>query len=168
MKAKKLFVTLLLVLVSGTAFSDVEIGDMPYERLGVGGDGEEININEHHGKVLIITFWATWCGPCMKEIPLLSGIQKRVGSEQLQVFAVSYRESKKMFNAVSETLSDNPIIFSYDKRGYVARRYGVKAIPHMVIVGKDGKVSAKHIGYSEQQIPKLVEEINALLLSNRG
>jgi hypothetical protein len=49
-----------------------------------------------------------------------------------------------------------------DESGYFGREYGVKGIPHMVIIGRDGRIAALHVGYGEGEIPVLVNEINSL------
>ncbi|WP_144391522.1 TlpA family protein disulfide reductase [Pleionea sediminis] len=159
-----LFTSLFLSMESVSA--DITVGQAPYDNIGRGGDGKKIKVTDYTGKVVIITFWATWCSPCMKELPILSAIQKQVGTENLQVIAISYQEGIKLFKKVSKTLSDNPMIFSFDRNGYIAKMYGVKAIPHMVIVGRDGNVFSEHIGYNEKNLPSLVNEINSLLQAN--
>ncbi|WP_028886820.1 TlpA family protein disulfide reductase [Teredinibacter turnerae] len=159
----RVIVILLALFSSFFASAEIGVGDEPYKLIGKNGSGEKINLDNYKGKVVVITFWATWCGPCMKEIPVLSTIQKEVSTEHLQVIAISYKESRKTFRDVVEALGHNPIIFSFDGRSRVAGKYGVKAIPHMYIIGRDGTVKFKHIGYSEKQIPKLIEEINTLL-----
>ena len=159
----RIILMLIALFASCQVYSGIEVGDKPFKLIGKDGDGEKIDLDNYKGKVVILTFWATWCGPCMKEIPVLGGIQKRVSTDHLQVIAISYHESRKIFRTVVKTITDNPMIFSFDKKSRVARAYGVKSIPHMVIIGRDGIVRAKHIGYSEKQIPKMVEEINALL-----
>lgn len=71
-------------------------GEKPYDRVGRDDEGKVVRVSDFKGRVVIVTFWATWCGPCMKELPVLSGIQKRAGTEQLQVIAVNYKESKRI------------------------------------------------------------------------
>jgi len=153
----------LLSLNPILGFAGVDVGDKPYNRLGKDLRGQTLSAADYEGKVLIITFWATWCGPCMKELPILSTIQKQVGNDKLQVIGINYLEGKKRFKHIATALADNPIIISYDHKGTIAKRYGVDGIPHMVIVGKDGTVVAKHVGYSEKQLPGLVDEINAAI-----
>ncbi|SMF17047.1 Thiol-disulfide isomerase or thioredoxin [Alteromonadaceae bacterium Bs31] len=161
-----MFRNILIVIIlfsSCHVYSGVEVGEEPFKLIGKDGAGESIDLDSYKGKVVILTFWATWCSPCMKEIPVLGGIQKRVSTDHLQVIAISYHESRKIYKKVVKAITDNPMIFSFDKKSRVAKKYGVKSIPHMVIIGRDGLVKAKHIGYSEKQIPKMIEEINTLL-----
>lgn len=155
-----------LIFSYNPASSEAIIGEEPFAELGKNLNGEKVMVTDYKGKVVIITFWATWCGPCMKELPILSSIQKRVGTKNIQVIAISFYESIKTFRKVSSALSDNPIIFSFDKNGRAVRKYGVKAIPHMIIVDRNGKVYAQHIGYNEDKLPELIEEINAVLSQN--
>lgn len=155
-----------LIFSYNSALSEPVIGEEPFAELGRNINGEKVMVTDYKGKVVIITFWATWCGPCMKELPVLSGIQKRVGTENLQVIAINYYEGIKTFKKVSAALSDNPIIFAFDKNRRAIRKYGVKAIPHMVIVDRDGKVYAQHIGYNESKLPELFEQINTVLSQN--
>lgn len=139
------------------------VGEKPHALLGRDRNAEIIELGAYQGKVIIITFWATWCGPCMKEMPVLSGVQKQVGSDRLQVIAITYKESKKQYKKIAKALKDYPLVVAYDYKGRVAKKYEVKAIPHMVIVGKDGTVRAVHVGYSEASLPSFVEEINLAL-----
>lgn len=157
------------ILIFGAIFfcmpvlSKSSMGEAPYDKLGKNADGEQLKVSDYRGKVLIVTFWATWCGPCMKEIPISSGIQKKVGTERLQVVAVNYHESKRMFENIAGALKGNPITFSFGYKSKIAKKYGVKAIPHMVIVDKNGKVVSEYIGCSEKSLPSLVGEINSVL-----
>lgn len=162
-KRKHIILLVLVLVFSANTLAGVQIGDIPYESLGKTVDSKEVLVKNFKGKVVVITFWATWCPPCMKEIPVLSGIQKKVGTDELQVIAVNFKEKKKMFRSIADALQDNPMIITYDRNSKVAKKYGVKAIPHMFIVGRDGKVAATHVGYSADSLPGLVEEINALL-----
>lgn len=163
--SEKIILVVFLILFTLSADAKTKVGEEPYDKLGRTAEGEKIRVSDYRGKVVIISFWATWCKPCMKELSILSSIQKEVGVEQLQVIAVSYQESKEVFNRVSSALADNPIIFSHDRRGFYGQRYGVKSIPHMVIVGRDGKVLAVHLGYNEKKLPGLIEEINQAIRS---
>lgn len=165
---KKLHVLLILLFLSPNVFSQTDSGTIPHDELGVNLSSENISVSNFKGKVVVISFWATWCEPCMKEIPILSSIQKKVGTDELQVVAINYKEKKNVFRSVSEALKDNPMIVTYDRNSKVARKYDVKAIPHMVLVDRDGEIAFTHVGYSAESLPDLIEEINTLLLRSRS
>ena len=141
----------------------LEIGSIPEDQLGKDTSGNQIRISDYRGKVVILSFWASWCGPCKKELPVLAGVVKRVGPDQLQVIAVNFQDELKPFKYVVDVLKDYPITILRDQNSRTSKKYKVVAIPRMIIIGRDGKVAADHTGYGESMIPELVEQLNALL-----
>ena len=139
------------------------VGSIPENELGKDVKGNKVRISDYHGKVVIVSFWASWCGPCKKELPVLAGVVKRVGPDHLQVIAINYRDEYEPFKYVVNVLKDYPITILRDANSKTAKKYGVLGIPRMIIVGRDGKVAADHTGYGEGTIPELVEQLNALL-----
>lgn len=162
-KVKIALVFIMLVMCSFAAHAKVKIGDVPYDELGKTIQGNLVKISDYKGKVVIVSFWATWCNPCMKELPVLGGIQKAAGQDKIQVISVNYKENKKIFKSIAEALVDNPLMITHDKSGFISRKYGVGPIPHMVIIDKNGIVKNIHIGYSEKKLPELIDEINKLI-----
>ena len=139
------------------------IGSVPHDQLGRDIAGNNVQISDHLGKVVIISFWASWCEPCKKELPVLAGVAKRVGPEHMKIIAINFQDDANRFKFVVDVLKDYPITMLRDANGKAARRFSVKAIPRMVIVGRDGKVAADHTGYGEGSLPGFVEELNRLL-----
>ena len=164
---------LALTLTAATAFGDepaakperpsLAVGTIPEDELGKDLKGNKIRISDYHGKVVIVSFWASWCGPCKKELPVLAGVVTRVGPDQLQVLAINYRDENEPFKYVVKVLKDYPITFLRDANSKTAKKFDVQGIPRMIIIGRDGKVAADHTGYGESMIPELVEQLNALL-----
>jgi len=165
-----LIATLLLgclVLASSVAAKEpLKVGDLPPDSLGRTISGERVKLGDYRGKVVIVTFWATWCSPCRKELPILAGIQKQVTRDQLVVFAVNWKENRDQFREIVRRLKDVGLNLVSDSDGYFGGQFGVKGIPHLVIVGRDGRIAAIHVGYGESEIPVLVEEINKLLAAH--
>ena len=139
------------------------VGSIPEDELGKDLKGNKIRISDYHGKVVIVSFWASWCGPCKKELPVLAGVVKRVGTDQLQVIAINYRDEYEPFKFVVSVFKDYPITILRDANSKAARKFEVQGIPRMIIIGRDGKVAADHTGYGESMIPELVDQLNALL-----
>jgi thiol-disulfide isomerase/thioredoxin len=141
---------------------NVRVGDVPPDFLGKTSDGEKVLVSELRGKLVVISFFATWCGPCRKEMPMLAGIQKVAGKDKLVVVAIDFQESRDVVRQVRRTFKEYGITFTHDYNGMIADTYGMKSLPHMVIVGADGKVAAKHVGYGEGSLEKVVNDINRI------
>lgn len=139
------------------------VGSVPEDELGRDVKGNQVRISDYHGKVVIVSFWASWCGPCMKEMPVLAGVVKRVGPDQLQLIAINHRDEVERFRYVVKVLKDLPITILRDQNGKTAKKYEVQGIPRLIIIGRDGKVAADHTGYGEDMIPELVTQLNTLL-----
>ena len=151
------------LLQASTAPPIPGVGDIPPPRLGVTRDGDDVETNQFAGKVLVVTFWASWCGPCRKELPLLEGIQ-RVAKDQVKVVAVNIEE-RDQYRRVARALESLTISITHDYNKAAAEAYGVKGIPHMLIIGRDGRIQKIHRGYSEEGVDRIIAEINAALAS---
>jgi thiol-disulfide isomerase/thioredoxin len=150
-----------LVLSSADAVAKKEprlhVGDVPPPKLTW-----QVNLADYKDKVVIVTFWASWCPPCRKEMSVLAKIQKAATRDKVVIFAVNWKESDDQFRAIRRALKDVDLTLLSDSTGWVGDKYDVDAIPHMDIIGRDGKIAAIHVGYGEDEIPVLVNEINAL------
>ncbi len=159
-----LSIVLLLTLASPAAA--VDVGGIPPDYLGKSEGGSEIHVSDSLGRITIVSFWATWCAPCLKELPMLNAIQRKGGAERIRVIAVNLKESKRQYRKALRVFDGYEIEFVHDRRGAVADRYGVEGIPNMLIIDVDGRVAYRHIGYSEAALEGIVSEINTLLIKN--
>lgn len=130
--------------------------------------GRKVDLTALQGRIVIITFWATWCGPCMNELPILATIQKKVGPDRLQVVAVNWKEysakpARVKYRALFDALEAAGVQLAFDGTNRVSTSYGIDAVPHMFILGKDGRVVHNHEGYSQENLPAIVNELNVLL-----
>jgi thiol-disulfide isomerase/thioredoxin len=125
--------------------------------------GEDVTLNSQHGKVVILTFWASWCPPCKRELPILENAQRAVGKDKLVVFAVSHRDKPEALAAIKKVASNWQINVMTDSYDRVARLYAVSTIPHLFMIGRGGKVVANHVGYGDRTLDELVADINRAL-----
>ncbi len=137
-------------------------GDSPPAKLGVDRNGDPAETAKFGGKVLVVTFWATWCGPCMKELPMLDGIQRVAGKDKLQVVAVNIEDGER-FRKIARALSSLNVTITNDYLKEASEAFGVKGIPHCAIIGRDGKIINVHRGYSEDALDSIIAEINEAL-----
>jgi cytochrome c biogenesis protein CcmG/thiol:disulfide interchange protein DsbE len=104
-------------------------------------DGRHLSVGDLAGKkVLILNFWATWCGPCRKEMPELDRYAKSMASADVVLIGIDVEESSA---TVAAFLKENPVSFpiGIDAKGEIARAYGVTSYPTTVVVGVDGRVA---------------------------
>jgi thiol-disulfide isomerase/thioredoxin len=154
--------SLLLALCPVRAWTEPAIGDMPPDvELGVTSAGKSVKPGDYLGRVVVVTFWASWCGPCRKELPILESVQEQ-GKGQIQVIAVNI-EDPSVFRKAARILKDQQMQLANDRNGVAQRAYHVKGIPHMMLIGRDGRILDVHEGYAEAAIPGIVDEINQAL-----
>ncbi len=137
-------------------------GDMAPDYLGKTLDDKEVAVSHYRGKVVVVSFWATWCPYCLKELPILEGIQQTAGADKLQVIAIN-TEDHKVFRKVSRALSKLTLGMSYDPGKKSATMYGVRGIPHLLIIGRDGRIRNVYRGYDESSLDGIVESLNAAI-----
>lgn len=154
-----------LFAVQSLAAANVEIkvGDPAPDFLGRDIDGKEIRLTSYKDKIIVVSFFASWCEPCRKELPMLENLQRAGADQGLQVIAVNWKEDKQVFRQLVKLNPDYQLKFVADPRGGTANKYGVKAIPHMFLIGRDGKVSFVNLGYGESVIDRLIPEVNKAL-----
>jgi peroxiredoxin len=127
-------------------------------------DGVNIKLSELRGQVVMVNFWASWCGPCRQEMPLLQQLFDRYQSLGFSLLGVNVDEDRA---AADKMLSDVPVSFPilYDDRSKVSKQYQVKAMPTTIMVDRDGRIRYLHKGYKpgyeedyQQQIRELLRE----------
>ncbi|WP_431264569.1 TlpA family protein disulfide reductase [Roseateles chitinivorans] len=162
--ARRLAGTLLAVcaMVAGAVHAEgLTQGDLAPERLGRTLGGDELSLATHRGQIVVVTFWATWCPYCLKELPQLESLQN-VAKGRLRVIAVN-TEDRKVFRRVAGIMKDFKLLLVSDADKSAQKAYGVNALPHLFIIDRDGRIAAMHRGYGEDSLERILEEINAQL-----
>ncbi|MBF0265457.1 MAG: TlpA family protein disulfide reductase [Gammaproteobacteria bacterium] len=107
--------------------------------------GKTYDLNEYKGKWLVLNYWATWCPPCLKEIPMLSDYDE--SHDNVEVFGLHYERSisqEKLNNFIDSYLISYPIIPM--TRELIEKLGDARALPMTVFVSPDGKIFKKHVG----------------------
>jgi peroxiredoxin len=123
--------------------------------------GGNIKLSELAGNVVLINFWASWCGPCREEMPLLNKLHNKYEPLGFTVLGVNVEEqSDPAISFINETPVDFPIIF--DNKNKVSQLYKVVAMPTTVVVDRDGNVRFLHQGFKagdEASYRKMVKRL---------
>ena len=124
--------------------------------------GENLRLSEYRGEVVMINFWATWCGPCRQEMPLLDDLYSRYRRVGFSLLGVNIDDdARRAMQMVDELGVNFPVLF--DERKEVSRLYEVQAMPVTVLVDRAGTVRHVHHGYQPGYEEKYLTEIRALL-----
>ena len=124
--------------------------------------GENLRLSEYRGDVVMINFWATWCGPCRQEMPLLDELYSRYERVGFTLLGVNIDDdSNRAMDMIRELGVSFPVLFDADKS--VSQLYEVGAMPVTVILDKEGNVRHIHHGYKPGYEEKYLDEVRSLL-----
>jgi peroxiredoxin len=129
--------------------------------LGSSG-GHEVSLAQYKGQVVMLNFWASWCGPCRQEMPLLESIYKKYNKLGFTMIGVNVEPDS---NAANEWLKATPVSFPilYDKESKVSKAYDVATMPSTVIIDRAGKVRVLHRGYKPGDENEYLDSIRTLV-----
>ncbi|MFQ5983451.1 MAG: TlpA family protein disulfide reductase [Woeseiaceae bacterium] len=124
--------------------------------------GENLRLSEYRGDVVLINFWATWCGPCRQEMPLLDELYGRYQRVGFSLLGVNIDDDARRAMAMVDELGVSfPVLF--DDKKQVSKLYEVEAMPVTVLLDREGTVRHVHHGYKPGYEQKYLNEIRALL-----
>jgi peroxiredoxin len=154
---------LAALLVGMSAVADIDKSPAPDFTLKSSG-GENLRLSEFRGEVVMINFWASWCGPCRQEMPLLDELYSQYKPMGFTILGVNVEEDSAQ---AKQMLKDSPVNFPvlFDNQSQVSKLYNVVAMPSTVLVDRDGNVRYLHQGYKpgfedayQQQVRALIRE----------
>lgn len=114
------------------------------------------------GKVVLVDFWASWCGPCLRSFPWMNELQQRHAGEGLVIVAVNLDQERALADAFLQKLPPKFRI-EYDAAGGIARQFDVQAMPTSFLVDRRGRVRMRHAGFRDAQRAEREHQILQLL-----
>lgn len=126
--------------------------------------GKPVRLRELRGKVVLVDFWASWCGPCKEELPLLDKLQRKYAQRGLAVIGVNVDDGEAI---AKEFLQNRKLNLSFpvvnDRKHDVAARYAPGTMPSSFVVDREGRVRHVHSGFRSGDAAKLESVIQGLL-----
>lgn len=137
----------------GTPAPDFTLGSL---------EGSNLRLSEYQGRVVMINFWATWCGPCRQEMPLLDELYTQYQPLGFTILGVNVEEDP---SKAKQLLKESPVNFPilYDDKSEVSKLYKVVAMPSTVLVDRDGNVRYLHQGYKPGYEESYQHQVRALI-----
>jgi peroxiredoxin len=163
MKTKNILLGLACSILAATALAASGLtGQAAPDFALKSSSGENLRLSEYRGDVVMVNFWATWCGPCRQEMPLLDEMYSKYERVGFSLLGVNIDEnSSKAMNMVSELGVSFPVLF--DTRKEVSKLYEVDAMPVTVIIDREGTVRYVHHGYKPGYEQMYLDQIKSLL-----
>jgi peroxiredoxin len=124
--------------------------------------GTNLSLSQYKGQVVMINFWATWCGPCRQEMPLLDAMYKKYKGMGFTLIGVNVEPDSK---AAEKFLQGMPVTFpvAFDAESRVSKLYNVQGMPSTVIVDRKGNARVLHKGYRPGDENKYLDEVRKLI-----
>ena len=123
--------------------------------------GQLHSLNDFRGKVVLVNFWATWCPPCIEEMPSMDSLQKTLDQEKFSIIAISVDDSWDPVDTFIKLSNLDLNIYS-DFEGKVAKLYGTHKVPETYILNKEGIVVRKILGEIDWTSPKVLSYLKEL------
>jgi len=136
--------------------SDFELQDM---------DEEVKKLTDYRGKVVLLNFWATWCPPCIREMPSMERLHQKVGADDFKVIAINQMEEVDDVFAFTGQLEIDPTFeILFDTTSKVSRDYAVRGLPTTYLIDKQGNIRYRAVGgreFDHEEVIKIVKQLIA-------
>lgn len=125
-------------------------------------DSGNIRLSEQRGNIVLVNFWASWCGPCREELPEMETLYQNYRDLGFEILAVNVDDHPDKANVLLDDIEVSfPVL--YDTQGEVSELYGVNAMPTTVIIDRNGKQRLLHMGYRKGDEVKYEKAIKLLI-----
>lgn len=164
---KKILSTFVFILAAVFSFSApvgaAEMSGLAPDFTLKSNSGKNVKLSELRGEVVMINFWASWCGPCRQEMPLLDSLYKQYKDYGFTLLGVNVDEQQA---AADKLLKQIPVSFPvlYDASSSVVELYDVDAMPSTILVDRDGNMRYLHRGYKPGYEEHYDAQVKALVL----
>ncbi len=163
MKIVSLSMAVILLGLSGPSWSK-DISGKARDFTLKSNQGENIRLSDLRGQVVMLNFWASWCGPCRQEMPILDKMYQRYASVGFNLLGINVESDPKK---ADKFLKERPVTFPilYDTTKKVSEQYKVAAMPTTVLIDCDGNIAHVHKAYKAGDEKKYIKLVKGLIRS---
>jgi cytochrome c biogenesis protein CcmG, thiol:disulfide interchange protein DsbE len=167
-------VLVAVIWVNRDRFTPLDVGSRAPDYQVYTLEGDSVHLASFEGDVVLLNIWATWCAPCVREMPALQRLHEDLGPQGLRIVAVSVDAPPAFLNALGRTRTEVGefvdrfgITFTvlHDPSGNIQARYQVNGLPATFIIDRDGRIRRKVLGAAEWDQPAFADQIRAVLES---
>jgi cytochrome c biogenesis protein CcmG, thiol:disulfide interchange protein DsbE len=161
-----------LIWVNRARFTPLDVGSRAPDYAAYSLDGDTVHLSSYEGDVVLLNVWATWCAPCVYEMPALQRLHEELAHEGLRVVAVSVDAAAGGFGVFGQPGGDvrafrdrYELTFDilHDPSGRIQSRYQVSGLPTTFIIDRQGRIQRKVLGARDWDAPRFVDELRELL-----
>lgn len=160
---KNMIPALLISILFGLSTVNADTSKGPAPDFSLKSDsGKNLKLSEYRGDVVMINFWASWCGPCRQEMPLLEELFQEYETLGFTILGVNVEEDSAK---AKDLLKDIPVSFPvlFDNTSKVSKLYDVVAMPSTVLVDRDGNMRYLHQGYKPGYVEQYQAQVRELI-----
>ncbi len=165
MKKRYVMTALVLcaVLISAMLHAEPTVGKPAPALSAVDASGKALNLADYHGKVVLVNIWASWCAPCLKELPEMNAMAGRLTGKEVVVIAVNIDDARANAERFAKKLNLDKLRIYFDEKKATPKALGVDAMPTSLILDKTGVIRYVNLGYNAGDIEKMEKTILDLL-----
>ncbi|MDE2344690.1 MAG: TlpA family protein disulfide reductase [Betaproteobacteria bacterium] len=126
------------------------------------GRSGAVSLDAYRNKVVYLDFWASWCGPCKHSFPWMNAMQAKYGARGFQVVSINLDANTADGRRFLQEVPAHFVV-AFDADGKTPRQYQVHGMPTSLIIGRDGRIVAEHLGFNERDTAALEQQIQAAL-----
>lgn len=135
----------------------------------IDGEGRPRTLADFRDKVVLLNIWATWCGPCRREMPTLDRLQARLGGDRFEVVALSIdRAGTEIVRAFFDKIDIDHLRIFIDESGRAARDLKIFGLPATLLIGRNGRELGRLVGPAEWDTPEMIAFFETVIAEHTG